>query len=246
MYCKAVPVKMVDGIAGKPRSRGFTLLEIVVAVAIFMVIAAIIFPAMVQFLEIRDRIEAKHQRLTGLQKTFLFLANDLRYAVRRAAKDEYGDVGKTTLKLNEDGLLDFTALYPDMEIVGLGVPRRVNWSLEDGQLQRVQYPVMDPAADTRKIVQNLLSEVASVEIEVSFVEDGRDQQEDHWEEVARLPDLIEINIEMRDNAKFWRVLSMQGGDSGAALKASSASPLPGGAVDSDAVDVDAEQAESEG
>lgn len=210
-------------------ARGFTLIEIVVAVAIFAVIASIIFPAMLEFLDIRERINEKHQQVVGMQKTFLFLANDLRYAANRLSKDEYGDRGKTTFTLNDDVLLDFTASYPDLSIAGLSVPRRVYWQLEDGQLQRVQYPVMDPDGDSRKIVQNLLAGVDDVEIEVSFIEDGRDNTDDKWSELTRLPDLIEISIEMQNRQTFRRLLTMQGGDSAAALNAASVPPQAGGA-----------------
>lgn len=209
-------------------SRGFTLIEIVVAVGIFGVLASIIFPALIQFLEIRERVDAKHDQIVGLQKTFMFLTNDLRFAANRLPKDEFGELAKTTLKLNDDGLLDFTAMYPDLKITGLSVPRRVTWRLEEGELQRVQYPVMDPDGDTRTIVQTLLKNVDEVEIEISYIEDGRVVKEDKWEEQSRLPDLIEVTVELEDKLIFNRVLTMQGGDSAAALLA--ASVLPPGAA----------------
>ncbi len=209
--------------------HGFTLLEIVVAVAIFGVIASIIFPALLQFLEIRERVDEKHKQIVGLQKTFLFLSNDLRFAANRLPKDEFGDLAKTTLKLNDDSLLDFTAIYPDLSIIGMSVPRRVIWRLEEGVLQRVQYPVMDPDGDTRTIIQNLLPAVEQVEIEIRYVTDGRDNKDDKWEEQTRLPDLIEIAVELDNDQEFNRILSMQGGDSATALLAAAASPSATGA-----------------
>jgi len=194
------------------QQHGFTLLEIVVAVGIFAVIASIIFPALLQFLEIRERINDKHTEVIGLQKTFQFLSNDLRYAVNRLPKDEFGEAAKTTLKLNDDNLLDFTAVYPDLSITGVGVPRRVIWRLEDERLERVQYPVMDPSDDTRTITQSLLGNVSEVEVTVSYIEDGRDNKDDKWEEVSRLPDLIEIEIELLNNLSYNRIFVMQGGD----------------------------------
>ncbi len=124
--------------------RGFTLLEIIVAVSIFAVITSIVFPGLIQFVDLRERLEEKHLQLIGLQKTFLFLANDLRYTANRLAKDEYGEKEKTTIKVNDDGLLDLTAFYPDINLSGLSVPRRLRWVLEENELKRIQYPVMDP------------------------------------------------------------------------------------------------------
>jgi len=202
---------------GRNKQGGFTLLEIVVAVAIFGVIASIIFPALFQFLEMRDRVDEKNQQMVSLQKTFQFLANDLRFAANRISKDEFGDAGKTTLIINDDHLIDLTSFYPDISLNGLNVPRRVNWQLQDGNLQRVQYPVMDPESETRLIIQDLLQNVENVDIQVHVVENGRDNKDNEWEEQARLPDLIDIVIEMPDGIEYRRVFSMLGANTGAVI-----------------------------
>jgi len=204
------------------RNRGFTLIEIVVAVAIFAVITTIIFPALLQFLDTRERVTAKQQGLQSLQKTFQFMANDLRYAANRLSKDEYGDKTKTTFSISDDFLLDFTALYPDVSIGGQSVPRRVHWQLIDNQLERVQYPVMDPESETRSIVQSLLSDVQEIDIRASKVEDGRDNTDDKWEEQNRLPDMIEVTIVLEDDTEYQRIFTMLGADSQAALDVLSA------------------------
>jgi len=190
------------------KHKGFTLLEIVVAVAIFAVISSILFPALFQFLEMRERVDEKHQQISGLQKTFLFLANDLRFAVNRLSKDEYGDQRKTTILLDDDNLIEFTTAYPDLSLNGLNVPRRVIWQLNDGVLQRVQYPVMDPESETRKILQSLLINVKSVEFKVSQIKDGRDNVDSRWQEQSYLPDLIEVNIELDNDIEYRRVFTM--------------------------------------
>ena len=93
----------------KLNNKGFTLIEIIVASAIFAVIAGIVFPALIQFLEVRDRIEQKHQHIVSLQKTFLFIANDLRFASNRLGKDQFGETAKTTLSI---GCLLYTSPSP--------------------------------------------------------------------------------------------------------------------------------------
>jgi general secretion pathway protein J len=208
--------------------RGFTLLEIVVAVGIFAVIASIVFPAMIQFLDTRERVTKKHSEIVGLQKTFQFLARDLRFAASRLSKDEYGEPGKTTLLLNDDDLLDFTAVYPDLSMTGLSVPRRVVWRIDENRLQRIQYPVMDPDSETRRITQFLLDGVKNIEIEVSFIEDGRSSTERRWEEQSKLPDMIEITVELSNDLQYTRILDMQGGDSAKALLAAGVAPTQAG------------------
>lgn len=201
-------------------SSGFTLIEVMVAVGIFAVIASIVGPALFQFLEIRERAGAKQEQLESLQKTFLFLANDLRYAANRLGKDEFGDTADATLVVNDDALLQLTTAYPDLNLGGLAVPRRVSWRLEDGVLIRLQSPVMDPDSDTRKLKQSLLSDVRDIEIELSAIEEGRDSTSSRWEEQTRLPDKISVTIELENKTEYQRVFTMLGGDSLAAVAAS--------------------------
>lgn len=196
----------------KYKSSGFTLIEIVVAVAIFAVITSIVFPALLQFLDMRERVVEKNTEVIGLQKTFLFLAKDLRYAANRLGKDEYGDIGKTTLSIGDDSVLDFTAVYPDLSLQGQGVPRRVQWVLEDDVLMRVQYPVNDPSSDTRRMEQSLLTDVEDVNVQVHRVDDGRDSIEKSWDEKQRLPDMIDIELTLGTGVKYRRVFTMLGAD----------------------------------
>ncbi len=220
------------------RSVGFTLIEIMVAVAIFAVIASIVGPALIQFLDIRERAGAKQEQLEGLQKTFLFLANDLRYASNRLGKDEFGDPADATMVVGDDSLIDLTTAYPDLNLGGLGVPRRVSWRLEEGVLQRIQSPVMDPDSDTRALKQSILSDVRDVEIELSIVQDGRDNTSKKWDEQTRLPDKIMVTIIMENKTEYSRIFTMLGGDTLDAVAASLNSSQPdGGGPGGDAGDV---------
>jgi len=194
------------------KGQGFTLLEIVIAVAIFAIISSIVFPALLQFLEMRERVVEKNTEVIELQKTFLFLANDLRFAANRLSKNEYGDPGSTTISIGDDSVLDFTTLYPDLSMEGLAVPRRVRWELDDEVLTRLQYPVMDPNSDTRHMVQSLLAGVDDINIQVHLVEDGRDSIESSWQEQERLPDMIDVEVTMQSGVKYQRLFTMLGGD----------------------------------
>ena len=218
--------KQVNG--AKP-TLGFTLIEIMVAVAIFAVIASIVGPALIQFLEIREKAGAKQDQLQGLQKTFLFMANDLRYASNRLGKDEFGDPAKATMSVGDDSLMELTASYPDLNLGGIGVPRKVRWQLDDNVLQRVQSPVLDPDGDTRVLRQSLLSGVQDVEIELSVVEEGRDNTSKKWDEQTRLPDKVTVTLTMENKTEYRRVFTMLGGDTLDAVAATlNSGPASGG------------------
>ena len=204
------------------RQSGFTLIEIMVAVAIFALIAAITFPALIQFLDMRERINAKNESLDTLQKTFLFMSRDFAYAVNRLNKDEFGDPLKTTLSINDDELIELTAAYQDFNLDGLGVPRRVRWVLENQTLYRLQYPVMDPDGDTKAYRQALLTGVDDVEMTVFSIEDGRDSESRRWNEATRLPNMIRVKVEMESGLEYERAFTMLGGDNTEAIAAAAA------------------------
>lgn len=193
-------------------SHGFTLIEIMVAIAIFALIAAIAFPALIQFLDIRERINQKNESINSLQKTFLFMSRDLSFAVNRLGKDEFGDLAKSTMLVGEDSLLEVTTSYQDFNLDGAGIPRRVKWVLEDKVLYRVQYPVMDPDGDTRIYRQALLSDVDDVEVKVFSIEDGRDSESKRWKEEERLPNMVKVTVEMANGIDYERAFTMLGGD----------------------------------
>lgn len=184
-----------------------------VAIAIFALIAAITFPALIQFLDIRERVNAKNASLDDLQKTFLFLSRDLSYAANRLGKDEFGEAADSTMLVDDGSLLELTTNYQDFRLDGTNVPRRVKWELDDKVLYRVQYPVMDPDGDTRVYRQALLNDVRDVEIRVYSIEEGRDSESKRWVEETRLPNMIKVNIKMESRLEYERLFSMLGGDS---------------------------------
>ncbi len=201
-------------------NSGFTLIEIMVALAIFATIAAITFPALIQFLDIRERVNAKNDSMERLNKTFLFLSRDLQHAVNRLAKDEFGEAMDSTLLVDDDSVLELTTAYQDFNLNGAGVPRRVKWVLDDKVLYRVQYPVMDPDGDTRIYRQALLPDVRDVEVTVFSIEEGRDSKSKRWVEETRLPNMMGVKIEFENGLEYERLFTMLGGDMEEARKAS--------------------------
>ena len=215
------------------RVAGFTLIEIVVVVFIFSVVISIVAPSMSRFFDARERIIEKQKEMESIQKAVLFLSRDLRYAVNRLSKDEFGEFENSTLTLDDGSLLELVASYPDLSLEGINVPRRIEWLIEDGNLLRVQSPVMDPDGDTRQLKQTVLRGVRDVDMEVGVVENGRDRDTKRWNEQSRLPDLMRVTIKMENLIEYQRNIEMLSGDNQDAqaissnqIGASSESPEP--------------------
>ena len=224
-------MKLVLG--NRSQQAGFTLIEVVVVVFIFAVIISIVAPSMSQFFDARERIIERQAQLDGIQKAILFLTRDLRYAVNRLNKDEFGQLENSTLKLDDGGgsLVELIASYPDLNLDGLNVPRRVVWLIEEGNLVRLQSPVMDPDSDTRQLKQIILKDVRDVDMEVGVVEDGRDRDTKRWNETTRLPDLMRVTITMENRIEYQRNIEMLSGDNSDAVAISSNQGEGGGVVE---------------
>jgi general secretion pathway protein J len=191
---------------------GFTLLEMVVAIGIFAVIAAVVYPAIQQFLNARERLNDKSTVLTSLQNTMLFLENDLRYVLDRQVRDGYGDpeVAFST-DIESDEIIRLTTAYPDIGVYGSSVPKRVAWIYDDTDLLRRTWGVLDRVTDTSESTRLMLENVTDLDIRFATVDgNGLDWSKD-LEVGQSLPLAIEISFELEDSLTFRRVIELPGG-----------------------------------
>ncbi|MDM8566100.1 type II secretion system minor pseudopilin GspJ [Candidatus Halobeggiatoa sp. HSG11] len=72
-------------------SVGFTLLELLVALAVFAVIAAMAYSGLNTILTARLHIEQQAAQLAELQKIFINLGRDIEQHVQRPIRNQYGD-----------------------------------------------------------------------------------------------------------------------------------------------------------
>lgn len=189
------------------KDSGFTLIEIIVAVSIFGVIIAIVFPAVLQFLEARDRILEKNSTLFDFQKVQILLENDIRFAHARTFKDEYGAIGKTFIESGDDAIFEFISAAQD-PVLGLSSPRRVAWLFEDGKLKRKSYYSADPGRDSPSATITLMDQVESVDVEYQYLDSGRASKTKTWRDKDKqLPNLVTVSIGLENEQTFSKTVS---------------------------------------
>lgn len=147
------------------RQRGFTLLELIVVIAIFGVFAAMAYGGLNSVLKSRAHIEQSLERTAELQKAYMRLRNDLQQVRNRPTRDAYGDT-QPAFTVDRDGHVIFThAGWRNP----LGQPRP---SLErviyryDGEKKifiRSSYRVLDQAQDSLPVDQVLLEKIDDVQ-----------------------------------------------------------------------------------
>lgn len=204
-----------------PRRRsagGFTLLEMVVAVAIFAVIGAMSYATLDHSLATRDRLESRNQEISRLQRTIARFERDMRFMTHRPVRDRHGEVLPALWSISEgaidDGdLMELTVSLPSYRSPHWQRLQRVGWSIVDGRLIRREWAVLDRDTDSEPRNFALLEGVHTVEL-VYF---GRDQERGGvesrrlWEDARSLPLGVELIITLRDETVYRRIVEVSGG-----------------------------------
>ena len=147
-------------------ARGFTLLEVLIAMAITAFVAAAAYRGLDTVIDGSRQLRASTQRSTELQRALAILDRDLRQFVDRPVRDEYGEL--------QPGLSGGPLAWFPLSLTRAGWhntqarPRsdlqRVNYYLEDGALWRAYYPVLDRVSNTPRFEVRLLDAVENLEL----------------------------------------------------------------------------------
>ena len=195
--------------------RGFTLLELLVALSIFAVIAVMAYGGLNIILTIHAETEQQAHQLADLQMMFTWLQRDIQQQVERPIRNEYGD--KQPSIQGDRTYLEFThAGWHNPVQLPRSSLQRVAYRLGDKKLFREYWNVLDRAQDTKPIEIDLMKEVENLEFR--FL-DNRLQWHEHWPDTSLVPpesdDLklraIEVTLEINSWGKLTRLFQIESG-----------------------------------
>lgn len=144
---------------------GFTLIEIMVAVAIFSVVSVLAWTALNQALSNSEFLTSRMDRLQAIQRTVRFLVNDLSQAAPRPVRDELGmeQLPAIISSLSGDFALELTHGGWNNPA---GLPRstlqRSAYRLEEDELVRYHWNVLDRTFSNEPVRTVLLEDVDSL------------------------------------------------------------------------------------
>ncbi len=163
------------------RSRGFTLLELLIAITIFAVVAALAYGGLATVLRARQETSASALQLRALQQAVFLIERDTTQLVVRPIRDEYGD--RQPALYGGDGRIEFTRggwANPAGQV--RSELQRVAYLVRDHQLIRDSWQVLDRAPDSVPYEAPLLDDVT--DLQLRFL-DEKNEWTDSWPPLDR-------------------------------------------------------------
>jgi len=160
--------------------RGFTLLELLVTMAVFAVFSLMALGGLNNFLTQQALVNDELARLEQVQRLMRTLTSDLSQAQPRCVRDELGlsREGSFLADGRGDYLLRFTrGGWRNPAALPRGTLQRVQYRLEDDRLLREYWPVLDRVLGQEPRSTVLLDELDELTFE--FLDDA-DQWQSLW------------------------------------------------------------------
>ncbi len=195
--------------------KGFTLIEVLVAIAIFASLSVGAYQVLNQVQRSNELSLERSERLKSLQRALVFLNNDFRQMVLRQTRTN-GEEPSTQLLQWQDYLLDSDAKGVMFARAGWHNPEqqfprgevtKVGYRLKDQRLERLWWRYPDTPAGQAPIVMPLLDDVK--ELSMRFF-DGKEWKA-QWEAPNQLPSAVSVELELADYGKIERIYLISGG-----------------------------------
>jgi general secretion pathway protein J len=202
-----------------PQSGGFTLLELLVAMAIFAILGTLALSGYTELQQQSEYAEQRLERLREVQRAVQALAQDLAQIEPRPIREPLGEsLVPAVLAMDsvEYGLQFTRAGWSNTAGLSRPTLQRVGYRLDGEGLWRDHWPVLDRTLATEPTRVKLLGEVRSVRFR--FMNAARDWVE-RWpvsdgSDVAgseRLrPAAVEIVLDLEDWGEIRRVIEVAG------------------------------------
>ncbi len=210
------------------RSRGFTLVELLVAMAVVAIIGVMAFAGLNQVIAQRDIASERAERWREIQLAVRILVQDLAQIHPRPTRDELGATYMPSVFASPDATfaLEFSrGGWSNPASLPRGNVMRIAYDWEDELLVRYQWPVMDRTLATVPVRTELLTGVTNIFVE--FL-DASGTWQAEWPiggdfasiqaagnvaatgRMFARPRAVRFLIELEDYGEIWRTVETSG------------------------------------
>lgn len=191
------------------RVSGFTLIEVLVAIAIMSVMSVMAYSALDQVMNAREKTDQHAKNLADLQMTFSIVQKDLEQVVNRRTRDQLGSI-KPALSSLPDSNLKLALVANNRSSLQTNQfgsrLQYVEYFVEDNKLQRTHWNILDRAHNSEAKASTLLENIDS--IDVRFFSNGKTAE--FWplpavDQFIDLPTAVELTIRLQDGLEVQRL-----------------------------------------
>jgi general secretion pathway protein J len=197
----------------KPQYQGFTLIEMVIAVAIFAVMMVIAFPGLTHIAKVGDQVGQANSRLSELQFALTYLNRDWTHVSSRKILDQYGDE-KSHIVI-EDNSISFThSGWSNLLQQKRSELQRVQYLVKENQLIRQYWVSLDQVPAEEPVSTVLIDDVEFFAI---FFIDSAEQPIEQWplavqdQQRVDKPIALKVEIDVSQFGKVHRIMEIPDG-----------------------------------
>jgi len=197
------------------RQSAFTLIEVLVALAIFGIMSALAYMTLAQTLDNSGLLSERMDRLQAVQRTMNYLSTELLQATPRPIRADLGQyepalrsnfTGDFALEVTHNG-------WPNSAGVPRSTQQRTAYRVEDDELVRYHWNVLDRTVNNVPVATILLDDLDSLTFRFLQL---NDEWVDQWPPVAagaasnthELPRAVEITLILPDHGELTRVVEL--------------------------------------
>jgi general secretion pathway protein J len=203
-------------VIGRQIQAGFTLIEVMVAMAIFAILSALAYGTLNQTLLSAEILSDRMDRLQAIQRTMRMLTDDMHQLSPRPVRDELGDNYSPALSTSfQSGFaVELTRSgWNNPMVLPRSTLQRAAYRIEEEELIRYHWTVMDRTLSTEPVSVVLLDGVESIQFRF-FQADGEFTEQ--WPPLSQAgpanvrmrPRAIEIILRLADEGEITRLVEV--------------------------------------